>query len=452
MRPGPIIATAVCVSLALVALALGVFALPTRLTVAVGPDDREHVRVMAAFARKLQDDHAPLRLTLVRKPSYTALAAALDAGEVDLAVVRSDVMPRQGLTVVVLNEMPMLFFPAAGVPVRSLAQMPGRRVGVLRGTPENMALLDLVLRQAGVEPQRVTRIALDADATPEAIAARRLDVLMPLGALQGQSLTRLLALGAAGGRAPVVFGVDEAEVVAAAEPTLEAIEVPRSALRSSTPALPAWSGPDEAGPDEALSTVAVTQRLAARTGLSHSVVFDLTRLLLNSRVALAAETPMAKQIHPPETDTGEALAAALPLHPGAAAYLSGDQNRFFDRYGDLVYIGSMALTGLISGVGALVSFLIARRRQNAAHFTHQLLALLPRARQAHDQAELDAVEHDADRLLALAFERLSSGAIGAEQFDTFATVNEAVQHAIGRRSVQLAAVAPAPPVARDGQD
>ena len=156
-----------------------------------------------------------------------------------------------------------------------------------------------------------------------------------------------------------------------------------------------------------------------------------------TRVALAADVPSAKAIHAPTTDTGEGLAAALPLHPGAAAYFSGDQNRFFDRYGDLVYVGAMALTGLFSSIGALVSYLMARQRRNAARFTDQLLDLLKRARHAPDEAALTAVEKEADDLLALAFSRFSGGAIGSEQFDTFTTVNESVQMAIARRAAQL---------------
>ncbi len=429
VRPGPLIATIIFVLVGLTALVLSIYALPTRLTVAVGPDERDHARLMTVFARKLQSDRAPVRLTLVRKENYASLAAALDSGEVDLAVVRSDVMPRRGLTVAVLSQMPMVFIVPGGAPVRTLGDLKGRRVGVLRGTDENMALLGNVLGHAGVDPAKVTRLPLAPEEVAAVIEQRRVDVVMSVGPPQGNSGARVQAMAQrAAPRQLRVFGIDEAEAVAAADPVLEAIELPRGAL-VATPALPA----------DVLPTLAVTQRLAARTALSQSVVFDLTRLLFTSRVALAAETPLAKQIHAPETDTGEALSAALPLHPGAAAYLAGDQNRFFDRYGDLFYIGSMLLTGLASGIGALISFMLAGRRRNAAQFTRQLLDLLARARQAPDEAALQQVEQQADDLLALAFGRLSSGDIGSEQFDTFATVNESVQQAIARRAAQLRA-------------
>lgn len=167
MRPGPLIATLAFLLLGVVALVLSFMAMPTRLKVGVGPDDREHARVIAAFARKLQDDRAPVRLTLVRKQSFGELARALDAGEVDLAVVRSNVMPRQGLTVAVLHELPVVFVVVGKARLNSLADLRRHRVGVLRGTPENLELLDSLLRLAGIDPAQVTKVPLE----PETLAA-----------------------------------------------------------------------------------------------------------------------------------------------------------------------------------------------------------------------------------------------------------------------------------------
>ena len=167
MRPGPLIATLAFLLLGVVALVLSFMAMPTRLKVGVGPDDREHARVIAAFARKLQDDRAPVRLTLVRKQSFGELARALDAAAVDLAVVRSNVMPRQGLTVAVLHELPVVFVVVGKARLNSLADLRRHRVGVLRGTPENLELLDSLLRLAGIDPAQVTKVPLE----PETLAA-----------------------------------------------------------------------------------------------------------------------------------------------------------------------------------------------------------------------------------------------------------------------------------------
>ena len=431
VRVGSIIVTAALAALALVALGLSIYALPTRLTVAVGPDDREHTRIMTAFARKLQQDRAPVRLSLLRLDSFGDASRAMEGGRADLAVVRSDLMPRNGQSVAVVAELPVLFMAPVAAPagrrVRRVADLAGRRVGVTRGTPENLALLDTVLAQAGIASSKVERVPLEPNEAPAALMEHRVDVLMmaaPLSAA-GASDRTLQAIERTHMRVNV-FGVTEAEAIAKRDPTFEAIEVPRGALRG-----------EPVTPDDDLPTLAPSLRLVARDKLSQTVVNNVTRLLFTGRVALAAEVPAAKSIRAPDTEMG----AALQLHPGAATYLTGERNSFFHRYGDPFYIGAMLATGVASSVGALFNFVLGRQRRSAAQFTHQVLDLLARARTAESLDELARVEHEADELLALAFKRVSDGSIDSDQFSTFAMLNDSVHMAVARRHALLAASA-----------
>ena len=428
MRPSAIIAIVTFLLLGAIAAVLAVMQMPTRLRVAVGPDDLEHTRLMTTFARKLQADRAPVRLTLVRRKGYREQAEAVDKGEADLAVVRSDLMPRTALTVAVLHEVPVVFVVGTRARLRSVNDLVGKRVGVMPGTPENLALLATVLKQSGIDSARVTGVPLTAEQLASALDERHIDALMPIGTMMGTPRERIEHALHRGAKAWPVFGVDEAEAVVRRDPALALIEIPRGALLAR-PAVPA----------ETLTTVAVTQRLVARHSLSQQTVAEVTRLLFSGRVGMADDEASAKLMRAPQTDTAEGLSATLPLHPGAAAYLSGDQQTFFDRYGDLFYIGSMLATTLFSGVGALISYTLARQRRNAAKFTRQLMDLLSRARLAQAPEELQAVVKDADALLAQAFVKVSDGAIGSEQFDTFATVNDSVLQAIERRDRELRA-------------
>lgn len=104
-------------------LLLGVvylFSTPTTLRIAVGPDDREHARLMAAFAQKLHSDHAPIRLRLLRKDGMIDTAQTIDSREADL-VVRTSVSDS------VVSDLTRLLFtlhPAlvAQVPTASLIE------------------------------------------------------------------------------------------------------------------------------------------------------------------------------------------------------------------------------------------------------------------------------------------------------------------------------------------
>ena len=56
------------------------------------------------------------------------------------------------------------------------------------------------------------------------------------------------------------------------------------------------------------------------------------------RQALIAENPAAARIEMPDTDKD----AAIPVHPGAEAYVDGEEKTFMDRYSDLIWWGILA--------------------------------------------------------------------------------------------------------------
>src|SRR5215471_7804582 len=91
---------------------------PTTLKVAVGPPNSEDVHVIQAVAQQLARDRAPIRLRPIIKDGPPQSAAAIDAGETDLAVVRRDVaMPQAGQAVAILRRNLVVFVvPAPPVP------------------------------------------------------------------------------------------------------------------------------------------------------------------------------------------------------------------------------------------------------------------------------------------------------------------------------------------------
>ena len=62
------------------------------------------------------------------------------------------------------------------------------------------------------------------------------------------------------------------------------------------------------------------------------------------------------RIEAPNTDKG----AALPVHAGSAAYIDDDEQTFFDKYSDMIYIGAMLLGVLASGATAVMGRLRGR--------------------------------------------------------------------------------------------
>ena len=126
-----------------------------------------------------------------------------------------------------------------------------------------------------------------------------------------------------------------------------------------------------------------------------SIAGDVTRVLFTERSTFAQTAPLANQIETPSTEKG----AALQVHPGAAAYLDGESQTFFERYSDAFYIGAMLISIVGSAIAALASRLSNNSHVALELLLQKLLGVLKNARAATNLAELDELEREADEIL-----------------------------------------------------
>jgi hypothetical protein len=87
------------------------------------------------------------------------------------------------------------------------------------------------------------------------------------------------------------------------------------------------------------------------------------------RRSLQGEAPIAAAMEKPDTDKGSADA----VHPGAAAYYDNNEKSFMVQYGDWLYIGAMAFSGLGSAIAAMFGLTRARARKVALALIDQLI-------------------------------------------------------------------------------
>src|SRR6516162_5191457 len=130
---------------------------------------------------------------------------------------------------------------------------------------------------------------------------------------------------------PAFLPVDVSEAIAAHHPLYESEEITGSAFTTSP-----------ARPDDTVETVGVNHLIIAQKSLSETTVTSLARQIFSAKPALAREIPAAAKIEKPNTDKD----AAIPAHPGAAAYIDGTERTFMDKYGDYVWFAFLLLSGL----------------------------------------------------------------------------------------------------------
>ncbi|ACK51935.1 TRAP transporter solute receptor, TAXI family [Methylocella silvestris BL2] len=424
MRSIALVAVGVACVLGAAGLSLYLYERPTVLRVAVTREsDDQHVLAVAAHEFAQARDQVRLKLVLV--DSLAESARAFEDERVDLAIVRSDVaMPVSGQTVLIMRRNAAVLMAPAGSEIRQLGDLKGRRIGVVEaartGRSGVNALLDAALAQYDVAASSVRRVPLTPAELPDAIERRDVDVALVIDTPGAETLNEAVAAVTQAGRGPPVFiSIDDAKAIAQRSPNFESIEVLRGVFGGAQPK-----------PAASFETLGVSTRLIARHSLGNDVVAALTELLLTARPLLAAQEPIANRIEPPPTDKG----AALPVHPGALAYLGDEEQSFFDKYSDFIYIGAMLASLFGTAIATLAARFNRKRNTDLEEILHRLLQIIAAARTAPRTDMLDDLEKEADDLLAQALAHDWNHAMsGSRVAATDLALNQARQAITDRR-------------------
>ncbi len=410
---------------------------PTRLTVAVSQADEPDRALIDSAMRLLKRSRNPVRLQIQLVDDSKAASEAVDAHRADLAVIRTDVaIPGDAQTVVILHRDSAVLVAPASSGLKGIADLPGHAIGILRLGAGNRSLLSTVLAEADLKPDSVTQVDLKPEEVEGALRAKRVAAIMAVDVMSSSALRAIVrtvstvdppvAAGtpapsaakrsARGGGKAAVKGAEKATKAAApkadkdeededepAKGTVVFIPVgeaeaiaERSPAYEKTEVLRGIFGGTPPRPAKDYDTLSITHRLVANENVSQDVVASLARFLLTEKGPIAATAPIAMRIEAPSTDKG----ASLPVHAGSAAYIDDDEQTFFDRYSDMIYIGAMLIGVLASGVTAVMGRLGGTRSSALEVAVHRLVEMMGAARAAASADELDALQAEADRLTA----------------------------------------------------
>lgn len=410
------------------ALATYVANLPTTYRVAVGPMVNEDVQLMVAALQVFARERESFRIRLVLTSGTPESAAKLDAGDADLAVVRADVaFPRQGATVAILRRDFVTLMVPGGSSVKSLGDLAGRTIGIVRDNPGNVPLLHAMLTHAGIDPEDVNARPMRLPDLKAALADGSIDAVMAVGPPTERVQTGALkAVTEAGKGQPRFIPVEDTEAIAQRFPVMEPVLLVRG-IYGGTPPRPA----------EEIETVAVAHRLVANKALSQNQIAEFTRTLMAAKPLIAAEVPAAARIEAPEADRS----ATLPVHAGTLAYLDGQMQTFLERYGDLFYLGIMGLGLSGSLVAGYFSLAGSRARREAARLLGTLQAYVAEARAATDDDGLDRIEERVDGIFSETIGNASHDKLDATLLIAFFLAFEQVRRAIAEQRRYLAELA-----------
>lgn len=412
---------------------------PATLRIAVGPAGSDDAKVVQTIAQVLARERGNVRLRVIPTSGATESAAILNAGTADLAVVRGDLeMPKTARAVATLRKNVVALWalpprPAAkgtaskkgrATPgISTVTDLAGKRIGIIGRTSANIAVLNIILGQYGVTPDKVEIVQFGVTETVEAARNDRVDAILAVGPSNSRITADAVAASSRNG-IPKFIEIDAADTIAQRHSKYEAVEIPAGTFGAAPPR-----------PDETIKTVGFNHHIAARATVSDVTVAAFARQLFSIRQTVISEMPHAASIETPDTDKD----AVLPAHPGAAAYVDGEERTFMDRYSDLMWLSLMAVTALGSFGAWLASYLRRDERHHYVGMRERLLEMLSEARRAETAAQLDAMQTEADEILRHTLQAFDHDAIDESGLAAADIVLQQFHAAVADRRSQLAA-------------
>ena len=405
---------------------------PVILRIAVGPANSDDIKVVQALTQAFTHAHSHVRLRPMQTDGATASAQALADGKADLAIIRGDLeVPKNAQAVATLRKnVAVLWVPPAakgkgnkaGPKITKIQQLSGHRIGVVGRTEANINLLKVILQQYGVDPTKVEMVQFPANEAAESIRNQKADAYLAAGPVNSKITADAITASTREGGTPTFLAIDSAEAIAQNHPMYESSEIPAGAF-----------GGSPGRPDEEVKTISFAHHIVARRGLSESTVAVFTRQLFAIRQTVMAEFPLAAKIETPDTDKD----AVIPVHPGAAAYVDGEEKTFLDRYSDFIWWGLMGLSAMGSAGAWFAGYLKKDERSNNSSLRERLLDMLGAARRSDSIEELDQMQTEADGILRDTLHCFEHGAIEEGALTAFNIALEQFHNAVADRKALL---------------
>jgi TRAP transporter TAXI family solute receptor len=407
---------------------------PTTLHIAVGPVGSEDHSIIQAMSQDFSREGLSVRLALVPTAGPVDSIAALSGGTADLAVARADEQMPEGATALAVLRKNVVVLWAAARPkasgkggktsIKTIADLAGKRVGVVGRTEVNIKLFRVILSESGVSSDKVGIAQFNVSQINDMVRDASLDAFMTVAPVDSKLTAEAIATTAKLRGEPAFLPIDVSEAIASRHPAYESEEIPESAFSTSP-----------ARPDDKVETVSISHLIIAPSTLSETTVGTLTRQIFTARPALVREIPGAARIEKPNTDKD----AALPAHPGAAAYIDGTERTFMEKYSDYIW-GVVLLLSVLGSATAWLRHYVKRdeRRLNTVH-REKLLLAIGLLRQIETLEDLDTLQREADEILRETLTCYDDGAIEEGDLLAYSLVLDQFHNAIVDRRAAIAA-------------
>lgn len=397
-------------------------------------DSVDH-KIAVAASKFLKRERSNIRFKIIPVSDPATSAKALESRIADLSIIRSDLgQPVNGKAIVIMRKSAALITAPPGSKISSVAELRGKRIGVVTDNGFNFddqRLLNTILAQYNVPKKTVQVIPLEMAQISSAASSKTIDAIFTIGAAGTGPVADVVSLIAGDeGKEPVLLSISQSYAIAQASPAISAVKIVAGAFGGAKPR-----------PVKSIDSIAVTTLLMADAKLKDTVVSAVTRSIFALKPKIAATIPEALRMEAPSTSKD----ASLPVHPGAIAFLEGEDLSLLMRYGDFIYLGALVLSMIGSAIAAIFGRASSLSRRMMDEKLERLMELLSQTRGASEASVLKLAELEVDNIVASALLQKDGKSLDSDMVSTLGLavgqVREAIrdkQAEIGEKPVQRA--------------
>ena len=203
----------------------------------------------------------------------------------------------------------------------------------------------------------------------DAVRTQKVDVMMAVGPVNSRITADAFAASMRNGGTATFLEIDSADAIAANIPCMKPARIPPAPSAARRRSRRTRSRPSTSRTISSRAHSCPSSRSAPSRGSCS-----------RSGSADDREVAQAAKIETPDTDKD----AAIPAHPGAAAYVDGEEKTFLDRYSDYIWWGIMALSAVGSAGAWFAGYLKRDERMISSSLRDRLMdMLLRRATRQH---------------------------------------------------------------------
>jgi TRAP transporter TAXI family solute receptor len=370
------------------------------LTLATAGKSGEYYTFGQALAKVVAKHQPHIQIKVLETEGSPQNMELLAKKQVQLAIVQGDT-PVEPSVQAIASLFPEMFhlIASANADIRSVSDLKGKRVALMPKGSGSYALFWPLSKHYGLTEADIKPVVLPPAQAHAVLREGKVDALFRVIALGNAAVSQHLQT-----TQDKLVPIDQAAALQLSLPSLEATKIPKGTYNGAIPI-----------PADDLPAVAVRAMLVAQQDVDESVIYEITRILTESRNELVKQHPQAAMIRPLES--GEQL--SLPLHPGAKAYYNQDKPNFVVQYAEPIGLLLSVSTLCISGLWQLRLWLQGRQKNRADMYNLEILALIDQVHVIDNLEQLEAIRHHLFEIFHKVVVDLDKDLISPESFQSF---------------------------------